>query len=147
MVTPPKRQGDKLHIEGDLTVCEKPALNKLLLLCKPVLESTAGIKTVLIGASGCCDNAAHITNRRGPRFLEDMLEDLEGIHKTMRDYLFMENLRHIRVMNPWVGLRGLSPTNIWGDNPVQIRKEAMVHLAEGVRITLNKIGTGTPRGS
>jgi hypothetical protein len=145
IVTPPKRQGDQLHIEGDLTVCEKPVLNKLLLLCKPILEAMAGIKTVLIGplphyvAAGCCDNATQIPNRRGPRFLEDILEDLEGIHKTMRDYLFKESLRHIRVMNPRVGLRGLSPSNIWGDNPVQIRKEVMVHLAEGVKITLNKI--------
>jgi hypothetical protein len=102
-------------------------------------------KTVLIGplpryvVAGCCGKAAHISNRRAPRFLEDMLEDLEGIHKTTRDFLFKENLRHIRVMNPWVGLRDMLLANIWGDNPIQIKQEAMVQLAEGVKITLNKI--------
>jgi hypothetical protein len=48
-------------------------------------------------------------------------------------------MRHVRVMNPWVGLRGTSPSNIWGEDPVYIRKEMMPRLAEGVKITLNKI--------
>jgi hypothetical protein len=145
VVMPPTRQGDKLHIEGDLTICERPVLMKLLQLCKPILEATTGTKTFMIGplpryvTAGCCDKAAHIPNRRGQRFLEDVLEDLEGVHKSLCDFLFKENLRHVRAMNPWIGLRGLSPANIWGDNPVLIRKEAMVHVAEGVRITLNKM--------
>jgi uncharacterized membrane protein YgcG len=36
-------------------------------------------------------------------------------------------------------LRGLLPSNIWGDNPVAIRQEMLGHLVEGVKITINKI--------
>jgi hypothetical protein len=89
---PPRRQGDQFHIDWDLAVCDKPVLNKLLALCKPILEATAGIKTVLVGllpryvTAGCCSNTAHMPNRQGARFLEDMLEDLEGVHKGVRDF-------------------------------------------------------------
>jgi uncharacterized membrane protein YgcG len=142
---PPRRQGDRLHIEGDLAVCDKPVLNKLLTVCKPILEATASIKTVLVGplpryaTAACCNDAAHMPNRRGARFLEDLVDDLEGVHKTARDFLFKESLGHMRIMNPWVGLRGLSPSNIWGDDPTNIRKEMMGHLVEGIMITINKI--------
>jgi uncharacterized membrane protein YgcG len=142
---PPRRQGDRLHIEGDLAVYDRPVINKLLAVCKPILVATAGIKTVLVGplpryaTAACCNKAAHMPNRMGARFLEDLMEDLEGVHKIASDYLFKESLRHIRVMNPWVGLRGLSPTNIWGDDPTSIRLDMMGHLVEGIFITLNKI--------
>jgi hypothetical protein len=115
---PPRRQGDRLHIDGDLAVCDRPVINKLLAVCKPILDATAGIKTVLVGplpryaTAACCNEAEHMPNRRGARFLEDLVEDLEGVHKIARDFLFKESLRHIRVMNPWVGLRGLLPSNI-----------------------------------
>jgi hypothetical protein len=78
-------------------------------------------------------------NRQQARFLDNMVADLEDVHKCARDFLFVEGLRHVRVMNPWVGLRGSSPSNIWGEDPVHIKPEMMPRLVEGVRVTANKI--------
>jgi hypothetical protein len=89
----PRRQGDTFHIDRDLAVCDKPVLNKLLAICKPILKVTASIKTVLVGplpryvTAACCTNVAHMPNRCGASFLEDLLEDLEGVHKSTRDFL------------------------------------------------------------
>jgi hypothetical protein len=85
----------------------------------------------------CCQVAGHVANRQQRGFLDTMLASLEEVHRSTRD--FMEGMRHARVMNPWVGLRSTSPSNIWGEDPVYIKKEVMPRLAEGVKITLNKI--------
>jgi hypothetical protein len=78
-------------------------------------------------------------NRLQARFLDNLVADLEDVHKCARDFLFVEGLRHVRVMNPWVGLRGSSPSNIWGEDPVHIKPEMLPRLVEGVRVTTNKI--------
>jgi hypothetical protein len=109
------------------------------------LEATEGIKTVWIGplpryvTGGCCLEAGHAQNRLRRDFLESQLGHLEEVHTCTRDFLFVEGLRHARVMNPWVGIRGSSPSNIWGEDPVYIRREMMTKLTDGVKITLNKI--------
>jgi uncharacterized membrane protein YgcG len=142
---PPRRVGEVEHIEGDLSVIDSAVLNKLLKLCKPLVAATAGIKTVWIGplpryvTGSCCLEAGHVANRLQRGFLDTVLASLEDVHRSTRDFLFMEGMRHARVMNPWVGLRSTSPSNIWGEDPVYIKKEVMTLLAEGVKITLNKI--------
>jgi hypothetical protein len=68
-----------------------------------------------------------------------MVKELEEVHKHIRDFLFVEGLRHVRVMNPWVGLRGSSPANIWGEDPVLIKTAMLPKLVEGVKLTLSKI--------
>jgi hypothetical protein len=44
-----------------------------------------------------------------------MIIYLEVVSKCTRVFLLVENLRPVRVMNPWVRLRALPPSNIWGD--------------------------------
>jgi uncharacterized membrane protein YgcG len=142
---PPRKIGNVEHIEGDLSVVDRAVLSKLLRLCMPLVAATTGIKTVWIGplpryvTGSCCQEAGHVANRQQRGFLDTVLESLEEVHRCTRDYLFTEGMRHARVMNPWVGLRSTSPSNIWGEDPVYIKKELMPRLAEGVKITLNKI--------
>jgi hypothetical protein len=176
---PPRKEGEIVHIEGDLSIIDNAVLSKLLKLCKPLLTATVGIKTMWVGplpryvTGGCCldagnvanrqqrghldspgagnvanrqqrghldsPGAGNVANRQQRGHLDSLLSNLEEVHKCIRDFLFVEGLRHARVMNLWVGLRGSSPSNIWGKDPVYIKKEMMPRLAEGVKITLNKI--------
>jgi hypothetical protein len=143
--TPPTLVDGVSHMVGDLTVCDRSVLNKLLKLCMPLLAATEGIKTVLVGplpryvTGSCCQDPEHMPNRLRARFLEDLVADLDDVHKCARDFLFVEGLRNMRVMNPWVGLRGSSPANIWGEDPVHVKQEMQMKLVEGVKLTLNKI--------
>jgi hypothetical protein len=133
------------HWVGDLSICDKSVLAKLLKLYKPLLEATAGYKTVMVGplprfvTGGCCTDPGHMPNRKQPGFMDNMVKELEEVHKQVRDFLFVENLRHVRVMNPWIGLRGSSPSNIWGEDPVLVKAEVLPKLVEGVKITTTKI--------
>jgi uncharacterized membrane protein YgcG len=134
-----------LHWGGDLSICDKSVLAKFLKVYKPLLEATAGHKTVMVGpmprfvTGGCCTEPGHMPNRTQPGFLDNMVKELEEVHKQVRDFLFVENLRHVRVMNPWIGLRGASPSNIWGEDPVLVKAEMLPKLVEGVKITITKI--------
>jgi hypothetical protein len=124
---------------------EGDKMAKILKIYKPLLEATAGVKTVMVGpmprfvTGGCCEAPSHMPNRSQPGFLDNMVKELEEVHKQVRDFLFVEGLRHVRVMNPWIGMRGSSPSNIWGEDPVLIKTELMPKLVEGVKITLTKI--------
>jgi hypothetical protein len=46
---PPRKEGEIVHIEGDLSIIDNAVLSKLLKLCKPLLTATVGIKTVWVG--------------------------------------------------------------------------------------------------
>jgi hypothetical protein len=141
----PVMRDNTLHWVGDLSVCDKPVLAMLLKILKPVLEATSDYKTVLVGplprfvTGSCCEEPGHIPNRDQPGFLNNMVGELEELHKNVRDFLFVEGLHHVRVMNPWVGMRGASPTIIWGEDPILIKPAMLPKLVEGVKLTLLKI--------
>jgi hypothetical protein len=141
----PVLRDNTLHWTGDLSVCDKPILAKLLKILKPVLEATVDFKTVMMGplprfvTGSCCEDPGHIPNRGQSGFLNNMVGELEELHKNVRDFLFVEGLRHVRIMNPWVGMRGTSPTNIWGEDPIMVLPAVLPKLVEGVKLTLSKI--------
>jgi hypothetical protein len=136
---------NSLHWLGDLSICDKPVMAKLLKVYKPLLDATAGHKTVMVGpmprfvTGGCCDVPSHMPNRSQPGFLDNMVKELEEVHKQVRDFLFVEGLRNVRVMNPWIGMRGSSPSNIWGEDPILVKPEMLPKIVEGVKITMTKI--------
>jgi hypothetical protein len=141
----PVLRDNGLHWVGDLSICDKSVLAKILKMYKPLMEATAGYKTVMVGpmprfvTGGCCTEPGHMPNRTQPGFLDNMVKELEEVHKQVRDFLFVENLRHVRVMNPWIGLRGVSPSNIWGEDPVMVKTEMLPKLVDGMKITITKI--------
>jgi hypothetical protein len=138
-------QGDGVHYDGDLALCDRHELAKLLKLLKPLLEAADGIKAVVVGplpkyvTASCCDDPKHMQNRKDTAFLPNLLGELVAINKGIKDFLFMEGFRNMRVMDPWVGLRRLDVNDVWGDDPVHIRRCHYKHLAEGVKLTLDKI--------
>jgi hypothetical protein len=138
---PMENTGGRYHAPGDLALADKQAMEKILKLCKPLLQAAGNIKTVVVGplprhiTAGCCSNEEHMPNRKAPRFLERMV-----------DFLFTENFRTARAMDPWVGLRDMQVSSLWGADPLHVRQEHFGPLVEGVRLTADKIAkTEMPR--
>jgi hypothetical protein len=46
---PPQRVDGRAHFAGDMAVADRALLRKLLMLCRPALDATDGIKTAFIG--------------------------------------------------------------------------------------------------
>jgi hypothetical protein len=108
---PPRRQGDKFHLDGDITVADRNVVGKLLKMCRPALEATDGVPTVMVGplpryiTGGCCEDPQHMGNRKKPDFLHEMKRDLAALNKSIKDFLFNNDFPTIRAMDPWVGLK------------------------------------------
>jgi hypothetical protein len=89
--------------------------------------------------AGCCNSDEHMPNRSTPRFLERIVADLAVHQKSIKDFLFTENFRSARGMDPLVGLRDRAASSLWGADPVHIRQEHWGPLVDGLRITADKI--------
>jgi hypothetical protein len=83
----------------------------------------------------------HMPNRRKPRFLDSLLTDLALLNRSIKDFLFSEDYRRARAMDPWVGNRDVPVNDLWGADPVHVRPEHFIPMVEGVRLTLAKIST------
>jgi hypothetical protein len=142
---PPRRIGEVLHMEGDIKLCEKAVLLKILKMCRPILEATDGISTVFIGpmpryvTAACCGDVAHMPNRRPLNFLEDLKQDLAGANKAVKEFLYNDDFNNVRAMDPWVGLRHIASDTLWGDDPVHVKEEHFQQLVKGVDLALSKI--------
>jgi hypothetical protein len=112
--------GGRYHAAGDLALADKHTMEKVLKLCKPLLQAAGNIKTVVVGplpryiTAVCFNSDEHMPNRKTPRFLERMVADLAVLQKSIRDFLFTENFRSARGMDPWVGLRDRAASSHWG---------------------------------
>jgi hypothetical protein len=150
---PHRRMGDVMHFDGDLVLCDKQEMMKLLKLCKPLFEAAAGAKIVMVGplpryvAASCCSETSHMPNQKEDTFLHNLLSELGMVNKCIKDFLFLEGYRNARVMDPWIGLRHLDIKEVWGDDPRYIKPDLYKHLADGVKITMGKIGGKNRRDS
>jgi hypothetical protein len=90
---------------------------------------------------GCCNKDDHMPNRKTPKFLESLLSDLVSLNKSVKDFLFNEDYRGARALDPWVGLRDKPLNSLWGSNPVHVKQEHFALLVEGVKISEAKISS------
>jgi hypothetical protein len=76
------------------------------LVCRPIFNATAGIKTVVIGplpryvTSGCCQDPEHMANRVAPGFFGNMKMDLAALNRTVKEFLHHDGYENIRAMDP-----------------------------------------------
>jgi hypothetical protein len=62
-------------------------------------------------------------NRIKPDFFLDMKTDLAALKKSIKNFLFNDDYSNVRAMDPWVGLKNIKATDIWGrDPPYTLRK-------------------------
>jgi hypothetical protein len=150
---PPRRLDGRLHFDGDIAVADKAATTKMLRLCRPAFNATGEIPTVMMGplpryvSNACCNDPEHMANRSTPGFMTKMKKELEVVNRTIKEFLHGDGYNNIRAMDPWVGLRHLETSQIWGNDPVHVRKENLPCLVEGVKITLSKISPKRRRDS
>jgi hypothetical protein len=76
-----------------------------------------------------------------------MRGELETVNKTIKDFLHNDGYNNIRALDPWVCVKQLDVSQIWGADPVHIRKEHVANLIDGVKITLSKLAPKRRRDS
>jgi hypothetical protein len=150
---PPRKLDGKMHYDGDIVVAEKAAMIRMLRICRPAFNATENIPTVLVGplpryvSAACCADPEHMANRCTPGFMSKMRAELETVNKTIKDFLHNDGYTNIRALDPWVCVRQLDVSQIWGTDPVHIRKEHVTNLIEGVKIALSKLAPKRRRDS
>jgi hypothetical protein len=73
--------------------------------------------------SSCCTDSSHGTNRTGPDYKKKMMADLDLMRRNLKDFIFKEGNRNMKLFDPNVNLRGLEEDDIWGSDPVHLRPE------------------------
>jgi hypothetical protein len=133
---PPRKLDGTLHFDGDIVVAEKAAMTRMLRICRPAFNATEDIPTAMIGplpryvSTACCGDPEHMANRCTPRFRRKMRSELDGTNRTIKEFLHNDGYSNIHALDPWVCLRQLDVTQIWGADPVHIKKD---HLQKSLR--------------
>jgi hypothetical protein len=95
----------------------------------PVFEILGQRKILLVTPlpryiiGGCCEDRGHGTNRADPDYKKKMLADLETMNRNLKDFVFCEGNRNMRLFDPNIDLRGLEEADIWSEDPVHPRRE------------------------
>jgi hypothetical protein len=123
--TAPKRGPDGLfHVEGEVTVCSRDVLNEHLTALRPLLDLVGKRRGIMIAplpryvVTGCCSNPEHCCNRRLLDFEQQQQQSLDLLKRSIKDYLFCNDLRFIRVLDPLVDIRGMEAAEVWGSDPI-----------------------------
>ena len=124
---PSRRGADTLHhVEGDLVVADKLALQSIIKQCGPLWEAARGKHLVVVGplpryvTVSCCGNSKHMADRESEGFNTKLMTDLAACCAAIKDCLFNTGTRNGRVMDPLRNLKGLAAAEIWGVDPVQV---------------------------
>jgi uncharacterized membrane protein YgcG len=138
------------HLEGEVTVCSKDTQLEHLNSIKPLLELAAKKKCLLLTplpryvAAGCCTNPEHCSNRRYPDFVQHMRDALELLRKHFKDFLYYRSMRHIKILDPGMDIRGLSLEEIWGKEAIHPTPlvycriaASVIKIAEGMEADAN----------
>jgi hypothetical protein len=126
------------HLDGDLVVAGKERQMEILNMILPILEMVRDLLVVFIAPmaryfkNGCCDERNHISNRFQRSFRDDINRQLADLTKNIKNFMFMNNLRHVKVIDPAVDMRGLSDDEIWEDDPIHPRENFYDILARSV---------------
>ena len=79
--------------------------------------------------AACCDDIDHVLNRKVANVSGSIHENLGGLKRSLRDYLFVSGKRDVIVVDPNISVRNLAATEIWGDDPVHPRAEVYSAIA------------------
>jgi hypothetical protein len=61
-----------------------------------------------------------------------MIAGLEEVRKNVKDFLYFEGRRNVKVIDPTVDIRGLKDGQTWEDDPIHLTSAAYFKLADGV---------------
>jgi hypothetical protein len=133
-----KGADNKYHIEGEVTIGSKETQIEHLKELIPLLELLDKRRGIIITplpryvTKACCENSEHCSNRRFLDFKQQMLDSLELMRKTCKDFLYYEGKKSIKVLDPCVDIRGMENSEVWGDDPVHPQQLVYKKIATGV---------------
>jgi hypothetical protein len=119
-------------------VAGKDRQMEILNMILPIMEMVKEIPVVFIAPmaryfkNGCCDEKSHISNRFQRSFRDDINKQLADLTKNVKNFMFMNNLRNVVVLDPAVDMKGLADDEIWEDDPIHPRESFYDLLARSV---------------
>jgi hypothetical protein len=136
---PPAADGNgRYHMPGEIRVAGRDTQVDHLRALHPLFKILKQHKILMVTpmqryiVGSCCNNSSHGTNRAAPEFKNKMLEDLDNMKQTVKDFVFREGNRSVKLLDPNVDMRGLEAADIWGTDPVHPRAEIYTRIAKGV---------------
>jgi hypothetical protein len=81
---------------------------------KPLVDLVGKRKGIVVAplpryfAAGCCSDPDHCFNRRALDFEQQQQQLLNILKRGLKDFLYANNYRAIRVLDPCVDIRGMS---------------------------------------
>jgi hypothetical protein len=137
--TLPRRGEDgKFHIKGDLTVCSQEIQAEHLNTMKPILDAVGRRPCIVISpmpryvVEGCCQDPEHVKNRGERYFRDNMQRQLDGVARSIKNFLFKTHRRNMRVLESSYNIRNLPNVDIWFTDPVHPIDSVYNNLAAGV---------------
>jgi hypothetical protein len=82
---------------------------------------------------GCCSNPHHVSNRTDPHFKSDLLIQLEGLKRSLKNFFFNTRRRNFRLSDTAADMRGLEDNDIWFVDPVHPVNSVYSRIAEGIK--------------
>jgi hypothetical protein len=110
-------QSGTFHVTGDVVVGSRDVMHEHLTAMKPLLDLVGKRKGIVVAplpryvAAGCCSDPDHCSNRRALDFEQQQLLDI--LKRGLKGFLYSNNYRAIRVLDPSVYIRGMSKEAIW----------------------------------
>jgi hypothetical protein len=103
---PVRDRNGRYHVDGILTVADKPTVKELTNLLAPLLKALGASKKLVLTpmarywVSPCCDDTSHLTNYRNPGFLPRLGDSVAALRDHIRDALFTRRVANFRVLCP-----------------------------------------------
>jgi hypothetical protein len=119
-----KHTDGSYHIEGEVALCGRETLLHHFNTMKPILDQIGRRRGILVTpmpryiVAGCCSNPSHCSNRRYQDFEQQQQQHLDIVKKNLKDYLFYDGYRSVRVLDPCMDLRSLGQEDAWDADPV-----------------------------
>jgi hypothetical protein len=101
------------HMPGEIRLASKDTQLDHFRALSPVFDVLEQRKTLIVTLlpryirSSCCTDSNHGTNRAGPDFKKKRMADLDLMKRNLKDFIFKEGNRSMKLFDPNVDLRGL----------------------------------------
>jgi hypothetical protein len=115
---------------------------------KPVLDAVGNKLAIFVTPlpryviSGCCDDPTHVSNREDRHFRSNMNQQLEGLRRNVKNFLFNTGRRSIRILDTAMVIKGLEDADLWCTDPVHPIESVYGRIAEGVTTLVTKTVSG-----